>query len=145
MGDKNKLLPLLETDYDPGVRSALAKTAANLGADEDLLAALVDEHWRQTIEWAEPAAGRPTALLRRAPFCALHPALQRRLVERLLWRVGDTARYAHILAVTRAAQEGRSGSELHLSRGLRVTIGRDALRFTYPRGQGPWRGRLGPV
>ena len=142
---RHHLLPLLETDYDPGVRSALAKTAANLGADEDLLAALVDEHWRQTIEWAEPAAGRPAALLRRAPFCALHPALQRRLVERLLWRVGDTARYAHILAVTRAAQEGRSGSELHLSRGLRVTIGRDALRFTYPRGQGPWRGRLGPV
>ena len=142
---RHHLLPLLETDYDAGVRRALAKTAANLSADEDLLAALVDEHWRQTIEWAEPAAGRPAALLRRAPFCALHPALQRRLVERLLWRVGDTARYAHILAVTRAAQEGRSGSELHLSRGLRVTIGRDALRFTYPRGQGPWRGRLGPV
>jgi len=65
--------------------------------------------------------------------------------ERLLWRMDAAARYAHILAVTRAAQEGRSGSELHLSRGLRVTIGRDALRFTYPRGQGPWRGRLGPV
>nr|MBP8037885.1 hypothetical protein [Desulfobulbus sp.] len=139
------LLPLLETDYDAGVRRALAKTAANLSADEDLLASLVEAHWLETVEWQETAVTeRPVVLLRRTPFRGLHPALQRRLVERLLWRVGDTARYAHILAVVQAALDGCTGSELHLSRGLRVTVGRDALRFAYPQGQGPWRGRLNP-
>ena len=142
---RHHLLPLLETDYDAGVRRALAKTAANLSADEDLLASLVEAHWLETVEWQETAvAERPVVLLRRAPFRGLHPALQRRLVERLLWRVGDTARYAHILAVVQAALDGCTGSELHLSRGLRVTVGRDALRFAYPQGQGPWRGRLNP-
>ena len=142
---RHHLLPLLETDYDAGVRRALAKTAANLSADEDLLASLVEAHWLETVEWQESSvAERPVVLLRRAPFRGLHPALQRRLVERLLWRVGDTARYAHILAVVQAALDGCTGSELHLSRGLRVTVGRDALRFAYPQGQGPWRGRLNP-
>ncbi|MDX9834552.1 MAG: tRNA lysidine(34) synthetase TilS [Desulfobulbus sp.] len=140
---RHHLLPLLAADYDPGVREALSKTAANLSADEDLLDSLVGAHWEETVEWLETAAvGRPIALLRRDPFRTLHPALQRRLVERLLWRVGDTVRYAHILAVAKAAQEGGVGSELHLSRGLRVTVGRDALHFVYPRGRGRWRGRL---
>lgn len=32
------LLPILKKDYDPGIRGALLKTAANLREDEDLMA-----------------------------------------------------------------------------------------------------------
>lgn len=141
---RHHLLPLLERDYDPGIRQALLKTAANLGEDEDLLAGLLADCWPAVVDW--PAIGAETGeqacLLRREPFRALHPALQRRLVERLLWDLGAAARYEQILAVLAAARTGRTGSELHLSRGLRVGIRREHLVFVYPRGHIPWRGRL---
>lgn len=141
-----ELLPLLEAQYDPGIRQALLKTAANLREDEDLLDHLLNLSWNQVIEIPMPKnASQVVCVLKRDPFRDLHTALQRRMVEKLLWTIGDTTRYEHIMAVLAAARSGRNGSELHLSRGLRVGISRDHLEFSYPQGQGPWRGRLAPA
>ena len=141
---RSELLPLLERQYDPGIRQAILKSASNLAEDEDLLESLLAEHWDRVVELREPSTDTPAGgLLHRVPFFRLHPALQRRLLERLLWLLGDDAGFAHILAVLDAARQGRTGSELHLSRGLRVRINREHLEFSYPRGPGPWRGRLG--
>ncbi len=140
---RHDLLPLLESRYDPGIRQALLKTAANLREDEDLLAILLAAHWEQTVELRAPDSESPVvALLRRALFRPLHPALQRRMVEQLLWTIGETARYEQIMAVVEAGRGGRTGSELHLSRGLRVGVTREYLEFSYPQGRAPWRGRL---
>ncbi|MDR2550287.1 MAG: tRNA lysidine(34) synthetase TilS [Desulfobulbus sp.] len=137
------LLPLLESAYDPGVRAALLKTAANLGEDEDLLESLLAEQWAAAVEPYSPDADGPGACrLDRAAFRRLHPALQRRLLERLLWQLGTPARYRQILSLLAAAVSGQTGSELHLSCGLRVAVHRDHLIFSFPKGQGPWRGRL---
>jgi tRNA(Ile)-lysidine synthase len=140
---RSHLLPLLEDRYDSGIRRALLKTAANLREDEDLLELLLHDSWARAIELKESEdAGQIVALLKRDSFRGLHPALQRRLVEKLLWTVGDTVRYEHIMAVLTAARSGRTGSELHLSRGLRVGVTRTHLEFSFPRGSLPWRGRL---
>ncbi|HEB68536.1 MAG TPA: tRNA lysidine(34) synthetase TilS [Desulfobulbus sp.] len=136
------LLPLLEGDFDPGIRKALLKTAANLSEDEDYLELLVQEVWPQVIRVEAEAEGEPIHVLDRAAFAALHPCLQRRLVERLLWKLGSPARYQHIMAVLQAGSSGRTGSELHLSKGLRVGVARNVLEFSYPRGKRSWRGRL---
>lgn len=137
------LLPLLEAEYDPGIRAALLKTAANLGEDENLLESLLAEQWEKVVDLSPPdGGGHPTCRLDRVAFRSLHPALQRRLLERLLWTLGTTARYRQILALLAAARTGRTGSELHLSRGLRVAVHRDHLLFSFPLGQGAWRGRL---
>lgn len=142
---RHELLPLLEERYDPGIRRALLKTAANLSEDEDLLEGLLAHSWEETVVLGDPGKeGQPVCCLKRGPFRALHPALQRRVIEKLLWTIGATARYEHIMAVLAASREGRTGSELHLSRGLRVGVDREQLLFSYPQGQGPWRGRLGP-
>ncbi len=140
---RNELLPLLEAQYDPGIRQALLKTAANLGEDEALLELLLDDAWARVIELCEAeAAGPVLCILKREPFRSLHPALQRRVVEKLLWTIGATARYEQIMAILDAARSGRTGGELHLSRGLRVGVSRAHLEFSYPQGRGPWRGRL---
>ena len=141
---RGQLLPLLEREYDPGIRRAILKTASNLAEDEDLLESLLATAWDEVIELHDAREDTPaTGRLQREPFLDLHPALQRRLLERLLWLLGDDAGFAHILAVLEAARKGRTGGELHLSRGLRVRIGREHLEFAYPRGIGPWRGRTG--
>jgi len=140
---RHDLLPLLEAQYDSGIRQALLKTAANLREDENLLEHLLNQSWNQVVEILTPeSAVQAVCLLKRAPFRSLHAALQRRIIEKLLWTIGDTTRYAHILAVLAAARSGRTGSELHLSRGLRVGVGRVQLEFSYPQGQRSWRGRL---
>ena len=137
------LLPLLESEYDPGIRAALLKTAANLAEDEDLLASLLAAQWEAVVAFAPSDSGEPpTCRLDRASFRRLHPALRRRLLERLLWELGVPARYQQIIALVKAADTGRTGSELHLSQGLRAVVRRDHLIFSFPRGQGAWRGRL---
>lgn len=137
------LLPLLEAEYDPGIRQALLKTAANLQQDEDLLDALLDDCWPKVVDCIPSGDGDlPSARLDRQAFARLHPALQRRLVEQLLWLLHSTARYEQILSLCALAIQGQTGQELHLSRGLRVQVSRATLLFSYPQGRGAWRGRL---
>lgn len=139
---RHVLLPLLEGDFDPGIRKALLKTAANLSEDEDYLEVRVREIWPQVMRTAPGTDGTDIHILDRSLFSALHLCLQRRLLERLLWKLGSPARYEHIMAVLQAGRAGRTGSELHLSRGLRVGVEKKTLEFSYPRGKKAWRGRL---
>lgn len=138
-----ELLPLLETRFDPGIRSALLKTATNLGEDEELLEHLLADCWDTVVEsLVVDGNGYPVCHLNREEFRRLHAALQRRLIEQLLWRLEAAAQYEQIMAVLAAGRSGRARSELHLSRGLRLVVTRTHLTFSYPQGKGPWRGRL---
>lgn len=138
-----ELLPFLETRFDPGIRSALLKTAANLAEDEELLAQLLSQCWDRVVDrLAVDGSGHPFCRLHRPAFIQLHAALQRRLIEQLLWKLDAAAHHAQILAVAALGRSGRTGSELHLRRGLRVVVSRSYMLFSYPQGKGPWRGRL---
>ncbi|MCI5148655.1 MAG: tRNA lysidine(34) synthetase TilS [Candidatus Electrothrix sp. MAN1_4] len=144
---RHQLLPFLEEHFDQGIKKSLRKTADSLAVDEELLTALTVDAEAKTIselssEESGGIAKAPKIQLLRTPFRTLHPALQRRVVEQLLWRIGGRANYDHILLVIKAAEGGRTNSELHLGRGLRVGIFRDRLEFSYPAGQKAWRGRL---
>lgn len=140
---RSQLLPLLQEEYDPGIRRALLKTADNLSQDEDLLEQLVKSHFDNLVTITQADDRGSCAMdVNRTEFLNLHPALQRRLLDHLLWQLGSAAKYEHILSILRAAASGRTGSELHLSRGLRVGVGRTTLRFVYPEGRRSWRGRL---
>ena len=142
---RHLLLPFLEEHFDAGIRKSLRKTADSLAEDENLLAGLTETAVTEVIRQG-PATptGDKTMLLMRQPFGTLHAALQRRVVEQLLWQMGARAGYDHILLIVEAATCGRNHSELHLSRGLRVGIFREYLEFSYPEGHTPWRGRLFP-
>jgi len=139
---RHTLLPLLEKDFDPGIRKALLKTAENFREDEEYLTLCVQENRQRLISTRFDGNGAEVCLLQRKGFVALHPCLQRRLVEQLLWSLGCPARYVYIMDVLAAAIGGRNGSELHFSRGLRVGVSRETLEFSYPRGKKSWRGRL---
>ena len=139
---RHVLLPLLENEFDPGIRRSLLKTADNLSEDEDFFHGIVDAACRQLVTAEADEKGGALYVLDRAGFVGLHSCLQRRLVERLLWAVGCPARYTFIIDIQAAAVGGRTGSELHLSRGLRVGVTRETLRFSYPRGKTSWRGSL---
>jgi len=140
---RHQLLPFLEEHFNPGIRKSLRKTADCLAEDEDLLAGLTAAAAAEVIEQEpESTAGYRIMQIKRHPFTCLPASLQRRVVEQLLWQMGAKAGFDHILLIINAAFSGRTHSELHLSRGLRVGIFRDYLEFSYPEGRTPWRGRL---
>jgi tRNA(Ile)-lysidine synthase len=142
---RHQLLPFLQEHFEQGIKKSLRKTADSLAVDEDLLAQFTAEAEQNTVKELSAEAnstGTGTLQLVRHPFCKLHPALQRRVVERLLWKIGGKAGYDHILLVIQAADSGRTNSELHLGQGLRVGVFRDRLEFSYPAGKKAWQGRL---
>lgn len=141
---RHQLLPFLADNFDQGIKKSLRKTAASLAVDEELLEKLTVAALQQVVRQEKKDNKEEQRKMRilRTPFCALYPALQRRVVEQLLWRMDTRAGYDHILIIIEAAVSGRNNSELHLSRGLRVGIFSDCLEFSYPAGQRRWRGRL---
>jgi tRNA(Ile)-lysidine synthase len=144
---RHRLLPFLEKEFDTGVRQAILKTAGNLSVDEDYLEKQTQTAWNRVIAMVGDdgnnfGCNNLSSRLNREEFAPFHPCLQRRIVERLLWQMGCPARHVHIMAVMDAAHSGRTGSELHLNRGLRVAVSRDELCFSYPQGRGNRRGRL---
>lgn len=139
---RHLLLPVLEKEFDSGIHSSLLKTAATFSEDEAYLEIMLDKIWTQVVTRADEEMAPVEYTVHRNEFISLHPCLQRRLVERLLWKMGSCARYKHILAVVQAAGQGRTSSELHLSKGLRVGIWKHTLEFSYPQGKKAWRGRL---
>ena len=96
------LLPLLEREYDAGVRRALLKCTDNLAEDEALLEELQAAAWEKAVT-ASTAAGQPVLRLDLNAFRPLHPALKRRLLERLLYTAGVATGHEHILALLRLA------------------------------------------
>ncbi len=141
---RHELLPFLREHFEPGIRNSLLKTADSLAADEELLEELTAKAAQQVLE--EEGNGEadafPKLRLLREPFRTLPLALQRRVIELLLWRIGSKANYEQILLVMEAALSGRNQSELHLSQGLRVGVFAKWLEFSYPAGRKAWRGRL---
>ncbi len=70
---RHDLLPLLEREFNPGIRGVLCRTAELLGDEAEHLA---DE--------AEAWRGNPDRL----PFASLSPALQRWVLRQELWELG---------------------------------------------------------
>ncbi len=140
---RHQLLPFLEQNFDAGIRNSLRKTADSLAVDETLLVEQSKAAFADVVREnsASPEEAKILQLLRK-PFSTLHPALQRRVAEQLLWQVGSRAGYDHILLILKAAATGRTHSELHLHQGLRVGIFHEYLEFSHPAGRKPWRGRL---
>lgn len=141
-----ELIPYLEKNFDAGIKQALRKAGEILAEDEDLLEELTEIAWEQVAKKIildeQSASGK--VLIGRQSFAQQPGSLQRRIIERLLWKIGSRAGYNHIIQVVEAAKNGRTGTELHLSRGLRVGVQREYVEFSYPMGRSAWRGRLYP-
>lgn len=149
---RHHLLPLLEREYDAGIRQALRKCADNLAADEAFLEELTLEAWtraisiRRTLPGAEESAmPQPGWDLHLPTFRAMPQALQRRLLERLLYTAQGYADYGHIMALIHLAAPGTHGKELHLHQGLRALVQHDLLHLFFPWGQGSHRRSCKPT
>ncbi len=137
---RHEVLPGLEKTFRHGCRQAMLRSAAILAEEDALLAELTLAALPGVLRTEEQGGAR--CVLDRRALLAVHPAVQRRIVEQVLWRLGASVRHEHILAVVELARSNRGGRELHLSGGLRVGRLRADIVCCYPRGRTPWRGNL---
>lgn len=78
---RHELLPLLEHEYQPGIKDSLARAGSIVGAEADYASA-------QASQWL--------ANKNRSDFEQLHVAIQRAVVRRQLWELGHAGEFANI-------------------------------------------------
>lgn len=105
---RHDLLPLLERDFNPGIRGVLCRTAELLGDESEHLA-------------NEAAAWRGS--LERLPFASLSPALQRWVLRQELWNLGHDVGFEQLERL-----RGRQGVTVSPGIGLEWCSGEGFVR-----------------
>ncbi len=126
---RHQLIPLLERDYQPGVRAVLHRSAEVLRDEEDWIESQIQPILEQTVISRQP--GRLT--LGAGALRALAPAIQRRVVRAGLRGVPNDLRriaFVHIEEILALAKRPGDGGPLHLPGGVRVRRQGDALTMT---------------
>lgn len=115
---RHQLLPLL-AEYNPQIRQTLAKTAALLQEEEELLREMEDSAWQRVAV----RAGSGFMQLDRIQLSQLSPALRRRLLRRAAFTLQPFLRDVDFEALQRAA----SLQPVELAGGLKTFLEGDAL------------------
>jgi tRNA(Ile)-lysidine synthase len=155
---RNDLLPYLASNYNPDIRQTLLRTANVLQDEEEFLENLTEAAFAETVsiipKTYDPGraestecinTGQQGVLLNLEVFSRQQRAIQRRLLEKCFWHMDCEPSSRQIESILQLFLQNRPGGELHLSDGLRATIGNNQLFFSYPMGHGPFRGKLTSV
>ena len=124
---RHELLPLLEREYQPQLRTRLARTAETLAVDWDFIQQAVNTAWEQLAQIHPGSITFP-----RDAFLALHPALQRRLVRRALFTLRPLLRdvaWDHITNALFIATHGETGAQATLPGHLMLRREYDQIRI----------------
>jgi tRNA(Ile)-lysidine synthase len=124
---RQKLLPLLEKDFHPGVVEHLCQLAELAREDEAFLK-------DQTSQWARGPAQqlKEETRIQLSEFLRGPRALKTRFVRQVVHGLkphGGQLSLVHVEAVLEMAEQHDSGKTLHLPGGVEVRRDRDALRF----------------
>ena len=113
-----ELLPYLESRFNPSVRETLARAAAVLAEEDDLLADMADEQWKLIARPDAPAVLLVREALRRAPR-----VLARLVVRRALEETGGLKGVGHAHLEKLVALAGAtSGRRLPLPGGREAVV-----------------------
>ncbi len=138
-----ELLPLLEKEYNPGVRRALQRLSRLLSLDRDFLENLSTAAFSRVLlkegEHALVLNGRALLLEDEA----LQGRVLRLAIKRLLGTVPREVSQGHVRAALKLMLEGSPHGLLSLPGGLRLARSYDRLTLSY--GVPPAAGRFGPL
>ncbi|MBU0730602.1 MAG: tRNA lysidine(34) synthetase TilS [Proteobacteria bacterium] len=138
---RHELLPFLENEFNPGIRETLVRTAEILRSEEEFLDDLAIKAFNTVVTVNEESNQLPRAEIDGVGLSGLHPALQRRVLELLLWKMDNRPGSRQIKQILNLSKTPGFG-EVHLAQGLRVQKNGDKIIFTYPHGRLAVRGSL---
>ncbi|MBW2466595.1 MAG: tRNA lysidine(34) synthetase TilS [Deltaproteobacteria bacterium] len=152
---RNDLLPYLAEHFNPDIRQTLIRTANILQDEEELLENITESAFAEIVSTIPETLMQVEDIKRHQEqsenqelnikldrFNSAPRAVQRRLLEKFCWIMGCSPQSRQIEHLLQLAIQNTLGSSLHLSNGLRATINKDRLCFTYPLGRGPFRGNI---
>jgi len=122
---RGRVVPALEAAVGRGVRSTLARTAANLREDADFLEALAAAAAADAVTFD---ATTPEALLRADALAGLPRPVAARLARRSVLAMGALPEAAHVEAILDLAA-GRPGRRASLGGGLAARREREYVRL----------------
>ena len=125
---RHRLLPLLESDYRPGVRAILSRTAEVLADEEDWIEGLL----RPVMAAMTTGHGPGRLTLAAADFGRTPVAAARRIVRAAVRHVqGDLRRigFVHVEQIIHLSRRRGAAGPLHLPGDVRVRIEQDELVF----------------
>lgn len=137
------LLPSLEKDFNPAIRRTILQTMDILRQEEDLLDTLTRAALQPLPQFnrRDHADEHPRHLtVPLALFAGQHPAIRRRMLEQLAWRMESRLGFRQIELLLWLIEEGENGGEVHLGGGLRARKSAGGLVFSYPKGRTAFRG-----
>ncbi len=123
---RHHLIPLLEKDYNPGIKQGLHRLTRILGPEDHFL----DDHARQAFDSCVEKKDAASVLLSLSGLESLHPALLPRVLRLAIRHVKkDLHRitHDHIAAIRHLAAHASPGSHLDLPDRIRVYKTREQL------------------
>ncbi len=131
---RQDLLPQLEKRYNRSMRQTLLQTAAILKEEDALLTALTNSAVQEMVH----KDGKQITL-DLTQFSMTHPAVQRRILEKICWQMASRPSFKKIKSLQRLAA-ARESSEVHLSKGLRAIKQAGSILFHFPSQKKGYRG-----
>ncbi len=131
---RQDLLPKLENDYNRSMRKTLLQTAAILQEEDALLSGLTEEGFQEMVQQSGEQL-----ILKLSLFSQAHPALQRRILEKICWQMASKPSFKKIESLQQLCTAQKS-SEVHLSNGLRAIRQPGAIHFHFPSAEKGYRG-----
>ncbi len=139
------LLPFLEKNFNHSIRQQILQTIDILSEEENLLETLSQKEFEKIVQFhsVNSSSSEPTAkktIIDTTSFRASHPALQRRILEKICWKMNSKPEFRQIQQLCHLILNGGTGAEAHLKEGLRCKKDGDKVIFSYPLGKKRYRG-----
>jgi len=118
---RNRLMPLLEKEYNKNIKEVLSNMAQIVGDDYDYLTRI-----------ANKAIGKPNAKLNLKRFLRLHPAIQRLVLRLMIAKLkGNTRRitFKHIREIEDLTLHRPVNSIVNLPKGVSIVKEKNSLSF----------------
>jgi len=119
---RHNLLPLLEDQFNPSIRSNILNTAAILRDEDDYLQSITGAFYESAVSEAhfDSDVVIPEITIKTDNLKEMHPAIGKRVVEKVFWQIGSPPSYRSIEGVLKMTHTGKTGLEHHYANGLKI-------------------------
>lgn len=126
-----ELIPLLEQEFNPSIRQTVLNTAAILREEDSYLDELTESHYHRVVkDRAASLSSSYERSYRINVFMEFAAALRRRVLEKLFWQAGCPPTFQAIEEIIKLTEQGRTGTTIHFSGGLRIIRTADEIVFS---------------
>jgi tRNA(Ile)-lysidine synthase len=139
------LLPFLEKNFNNSIRTNLLQIQDILRQEEELLDSITEKKIDTIVSYSHSSKctvkSSQTANIKISSFLECHKALQRRILEKVCWKMSTPPTFRQIQQLIHIMETGQEAAEVHLSKGLRIKRKGDVLYFSHPDGIRSYRGK----